>query len=692
MPKPEPKSTAYSAYCVLTRLKFKGIFFLHGGGEMNIFFASQSFYPYIGGVSTYLLNLAEGLMQRGNDVKVFHLRPQEQPIEAIVRSIRVFRRPKEPITDSLMMGYSNFKERIYRECHGEGHLFGKEPLITYGYDEYHQINQSIGKDIEGLLEEHPTEIVHIHDFQLLLIYRNIQRGIPIILTWHIPFIDSISQHLKEFLIKHMKEFDKVIFSNAEYADSAVRAGLPPDKVEIVYPIANTRIFRPKDYGNSLREMHGIPDDLRIILCPQRIDSKSGHTHLIRAMPKIIEKFPKVKLIFIGSSSMTNKISQEREKYENEVYDLVKSLGLEKSIIFAGNIEYEKMPLYYNAADIIALMSRNEGFGLAITEGMACGKPVIGTNVPGISSQIKDGLNGFIVDVGDTDKTAEKIIELLNDPHLRERMGIEGLRIVKSKFEMTKGIDRHHELYRRLLKEKTDWRLEKIKLSNVSAIVTDFDRTLTDEPGIVDQILLKELKALKRPLILVTGRKMDYSKELYRKYPIWDCIIAENGSCIYFSNTNIILNFTSDRFLEAKDILGKSELPSDYGSSMISVFRKHNARLMELLDGIRNNLTFVEHFNEVMILPLGVNKGSSLRIALNYLKLDPEKLIIVGDGSNDIDLFKNPGFKIAVANASPRLKLLADEITKKASKKGIREIIKKLKVKPLQTYQSPTPAA
>ena len=119
---------------------------------MKIFFASQSFYPHIGGVSTYLLNLSKGLMQSGNEVVEVHLRPPNEPSEDTVKGIKVFRIPKEPLDKNLLRGYSNFKERIYKECHGEGELFQKEPLITYGYDEYNQINIAIGKQIEERLK------------------------------------------------------------------------------------------------------------------------------------------------------------------------------------------------------------------------------------------------------------------------------------------------------------------------------------------------------------------------------------------------------------------------------------------------------------------------------------------------------------------------------------------------------------
>jgi len=646
---------------------------------MKIFFASQSFYPHIGGVSTYLLNLAKGLSQRGNEIVEVHLRIPNELTEDTVKGIKVYRIPKTPLRDDLLKGYSNFKERIYKECHGEGDFFKKEPLITYGYDEYHQINSDLGKQIEELLEKNAAEIVHIHDFQLLLVYRNVPRGVPVILTWHIPFVDSISKHLKHFLIRHMKEFDKVIFSCKEYAKSAVKAGLPSDKVEIIYPIANTNLFKPKRYEGELKDIYKIPNDYKIILCVQRIDSKSGHIQLIKAMQRVIERCPKVKLMFVGGESLTSRISKERERNEQEVHGLIKTFNLQEHVIFTGSVEYEKLSLHYNSADIVALTSKNEGFGLAVTEGMACSKPIIGTNVPGIALQVQDKVNGFLVDVGDYETTAKRILELLEDEKLREKMGKESLRIVKSKFEMPKGIDKHYQLYRSLIKAKTDWCLEKIKLDDVSAIITDFDRTITDKPGVINETVMKELDSLNKPLILVTGRAIKYAKKLIRKFPIWDCIIAENGSYVYFPGNGLCWSFTSDKFEEAKRILKKSKFPANFGNAIISVSKAFEIKLKEILEGIISYIGFRTNVDEVMVLPRGIDKGLSVKLALNYLGIDPKRTLIIGDGENDIDLFTSPGFKVAVANADERLKLFADEVTIKPSTQGVLEIIEKLRM-------------
>jgi len=196
---------------------------------MRILFASQSFFPNIGGVSTHLLNLGVGLQQRGHSVSEVHLRPPNAESYEEIRNISVFRVPKEPLDRKMLAGYSRFKEAVYNESHGLAVGFTKDPVESEGYAEYYKVNDEIGNQLDSLLEKELPEVVHIHDFQLLLLYRYIPRGIPLIFTWHIPFVPTMSRFLKEFMIRHMNEFDRVIFSTRAYADEAVKHGLIREK-------------------------------------------------------------------------------------------------------------------------------------------------------------------------------------------------------------------------------------------------------------------------------------------------------------------------------------------------------------------------------------------------------------------------------------------------------------------------------
>ena len=90
---------------------------------MKIYFASQSFYPCIGGVSTYLLNLEKEIVRKGNEAVEVHLRLTGEANEDEIKGIESHRVPKEPIDKNIMLGYAKFKETVYVECHYNSQIF-----------------------------------------------------------------------------------------------------------------------------------------------------------------------------------------------------------------------------------------------------------------------------------------------------------------------------------------------------------------------------------------------------------------------------------------------------------------------------------------------------------------------------------------------------------------------------------------
>ncbi|MBS3109772.1 glycosyltransferase [Candidatus Woesearchaeota archaeon] len=647
---------------------------------MRILFASQSFFPNIGGVSTHLLNLGVGLQQRGHSVSEVHLRPPNAESYEEIRNISVFRVPKEPLDRKMLAGYSRFKEAVYNESHGLAVGFTKDPVESEGYAEYYKVNDEIGNQLDSLLEKELPEVVHIHDFQLLLLYRYIPRGIPLIFTWHIPFVPTMSRFLKEFMIRHMNEFDRVIFSTRAYADEAVKHGLIREKVEVICPITDTALFKKLDVPPSrFRKRYRMKKNAQVILCVQRIDRKSGHEQLIRAMPAVLKKYPEARLVFVGGKSLSGKISNDRKVYEKRVKDVIKELGLRKKVVFTGNIDYESLPEVYNSADIVALTSKLEGFGLSVTEGMACGKAIIGTNAGGIPEQVKHGYNGYLVGVGDYKATAAYIIKLLGDEKLRERMGQNGMKTVKKKFLKSYTVDKHIKLYHDVLLEKTErYSPRMMKLEDVQGLVTDLDRTLADVPGRVGNDVIKALKGLRKPLILSTGRPKKFAIDFYKRYPIFDAVVSENGAVIYMSEDDRMITITNKFVATAMGRIKHEGIKARFGSVITSVNVRDSSRLEKALKPIRKHLKLVRNVDEIMVLPKNVDKATGSKIALDLLKLDPGKVIIIGDAENDVELFNLPGYRVAVANAHAKLKMVADHVTKKPASRGIIEIINQLK--------------
>jgi sucrose-phosphate phosphatase subfamily len=656
---------------------------------MKIYYASQSFYPHIGGVSTYLLNLAKQMIKKGNEVVEVHLRPSGEGNQDEIKGIEIHKVPKEPIDKEIMQLYSKFKEAVYKGSHYNKNEFNKPACEMLGYAEFYKVNEYFGEQIRDLLKQNPADVVHIHDFQLLFAYKYVPRGTPCILTWHIPFIENMSKQLSEFLIRHMNEYDKVVFSSQEYIDAAIKLGLKKEKIELIYPMANTDLFERMDIDKkSVFKKYDIPQDSKTILCVQRVDPKSGHEQLVKALSIVKKEIPNAKLIFVGAESLSNKLSKDREKLFNDVKKLISELNLEDDIIFTGNIDYNVLPELYNSVDVVSLCSKNEGFGLAITEGMSCGKPIIGTKVGGIPIQVRDGYNGYLVEVGDYKKTADSIIKILKDDNLKQTMENNSLEMVNNNFKIEVGVEKHLVLYNKIINSKDEFhKLKYIDKTDIKGIVTDLDRTITDkaakeyfDPIDFDKKMLKELSKLGYDLFLATGRNIHYVKKLCAHFKkTWRCVIAENGAVIYFPNTKKTITFNTYYMKRVKKIVRNLNLK---GTTIGKVITSNKITDIEFIKNKIGNLfdkvEFIVNADEFMILPKGVEKGIGIKIAMNYLQKNMDKLIFIGDGDNDCDMFMNSGFKIALSNATDKLKSLANQVTKNPSTKGIYEIISELK--------------
>ena len=103
-------------------------------------------------------------------------------------------------------------------------------------------------------------------------------------------------------------------------------------------------------------------------------------------------------------------------------ELVKTLGLGDLVLFLGKRSQDTLPYYYSAADVLVMPSHYESFGMVALEAMACGTPVIATQVGGLAFLVKDGESGFVVPDGDPIAMGEKLAQLICQDDLRNRLG------------------------------------------------------------------------------------------------------------------------------------------------------------------------------------------------------------------------------------------------------------------------------
>jgi D-inositol-3-phosphate glycosyltransferase len=102
--------------------------------------------------------------------------------------------------------------------------------------------------------------------------------------------------------------------------------------------------------------------------------------------------------------------------------LCQGLGLSDMVVFLGRRDQDTLPYYYSAAEMVVMPSHYESFGMVALESMACGTPVVASQIGGLAYLVQDGTTGFTVKSGDVDALAMRLTQLLSDVELRQKMG------------------------------------------------------------------------------------------------------------------------------------------------------------------------------------------------------------------------------------------------------------------------------
>jgi len=149
------------------------------------------------------------------------------------------------------------------------------------------------------------------------------------------------------------------------------------------------------------------DSDRIILFVGRIDPLKGIDNLIKALP-FLRHIPKLRLVIIGGGEHSQREIEKLRK-------LARDLEVQNSVDFLGLIKHEQLPYFYNAADACVVPSYYESFGLVALESLACGTPVVATDVGNHESVIRQGDTGYVIQDNVPSRLAERIALLLSQP-------------------------------------------------------------------------------------------------------------------------------------------------------------------------------------------------------------------------------------------------------------------------------------
>jgi D-inositol-3-phosphate glycosyltransferase len=192
----------------------------------------------------------------------------------------------------------------------------------------------------------------------------------------------------------------------------------PAKVAVVAPGVDLDVFRPMDRGEA-RARHGLPKDALVLLFVGRIQPLKAPDLLLMAAAELLRDRPRLRdrlvVAILGGPSGSGLRAPE------SLQRLALQLGLEDNVRLAPPVSRSELAGWYAAADLVAVPSYNESFGLVAIEAQACGTPVVAAAVGGLRTAVADGVSGVLVDDHDSGHWAKVVGDLLDDEPGRARL-------------------------------------------------------------------------------------------------------------------------------------------------------------------------------------------------------------------------------------------------------------------------------
>lgn len=217
----------------------------------------------------------------------------------------------------------------------------------------------------------------------------------------------------------LRRADLITADSQDQIDAAIRLGAERTKGRVVQWGVDLNAFRP-GAPSDVRARLGI-GDAPAIISQRKFTPLYNIDLIIQAFADLRSALPGAHLIMTGSGWD-----------EPELRAMTERLGLARCVHFTGYVEYTDLPKYLAASDVAVSVPSSDGTAMAILEAMACGVPLIVSDLPSNREWIEDGVNGFIVPVRNKEALTRRLLDMLQQPHLRKKFGETNVRIVRER--------------------------------------------------------------------------------------------------------------------------------------------------------------------------------------------------------------------------------------------------------------------
>jgi D-inositol-3-phosphate glycosyltransferase len=381
-----------------------------------------------GGMNVYVRELARALSQRGHRVDIFTRSqdptvPHEVPgLEIGARVFHIPAGPEAPYNKNRLFDYlPEFAQGVRAEVEHE----------NVRYDVYHAHYWLSGWVARELQRDQPAPIVQM--FHTLGAMKN-----------QVALGHTDRETERRLVIEReiMRFADRIVAATPRDRQQMIDLyDAPRNKISIISPGVDLNLFHPLDIPDTKQYFK----DDHTVLFVGRIDPIKGIDTWFRAMKLVVEEDPSLRgrlcVCLIGGDIDEDVPDEEFARLQA----LKDELGIADVVAFLGKRSQDALPYYYASADVIVMPSRYESFGMAALEAMACGTPVVASDVGGLSFIVRDGETGFLVPEGHARAMADCLSRILHDPELRARLGKRGVEVARQ-YAWTRIADQIEALY------------------------------------------------------------------------------------------------------------------------------------------------------------------------------------------------------------------------------------------------------
>lgn len=377
-----------------------------------------------GGMNVYIRELSRELGRRYHQMDIYTRRsdsetPEVVPIDPNTRVIQVAAGPFANGKDSLRHYLPQFVQGVLD--------FARRTAVRYDLIHSHYwLSGQVGQALQAA-----WDVPHVVMFHTLGEAKNRAGQAPREPPHRIAAEQAIA-----------RAADRIICASEAERELLVNGyGLDEKRISVIPCGVDIDLFRPLDQGR-VRQRLGLPLDEPIVLFVGRIEPLKGIDTLLRAVAQIKAH---LRLLIVGGD-------EQDAARKATLFALAQELGIADRVEFVDAVGHDRLPLFYNAADVCVVPSHYESFGLVALEAMACGVPVVASRVGGLRDTVRDGETGYLVPWSCPEPFAERLELVLGNKGLRRSLGL----IARSAVERFRWSDvacRVEEIYHQLVSRR-----------------------------------------------------------------------------------------------------------------------------------------------------------------------------------------------------------------------------------------------